>query len=39
MAQANNPFDFVARFLDSTIFLSTVAVLILCTVAWALWRG
>jgi hypothetical protein len=34
-----NPFDFVTKFLDSTLFLSSVAFAIVCGIAWAIWRG
>lgn len=39
MPQADNPFDFVGRFLNSTLFLSVVAFAIACLITWAVWRG
>jgi hypothetical protein len=39
VAQADNPFEFVGRILDSSKFLAFVAALILCTMVWALWKG
>jgi hypothetical protein len=39
LAQADNPLDFIGKFLDSTKFLSFVALVIACAIGWAIWRG
>lgn len=39
MKQADNPFDFVGKILNSTLFLSGIALAIACGVGWAIWRG
>lgn len=39
LPQAQNPLDPLMRFLDSTMFLSFIAFLIICFGIYAVWRG
>jgi hypothetical protein len=39
LARTDNPLEPVMRFLDSSMFLSFVAFVIVCTMAWAVWKG
>jgi hypothetical protein len=39
MQNSENPFAFVGKILDSSIFLSSVLVAIAGLMVWAIWRG
>lgn len=36
---ADNPLDIIGKVLNSTIFLSLVALAIICGMGWAIWQG
>lgn len=39
MKQADNPLDIIGKIMNSTIFLSCIALAIACGMGWAIWKG
>lgn len=37
--QTENPLDIIGKVMNSTIFLSVIALAIACGVGWAVWKG